>query len=118
MIPKKVNVAGVHYSVKEKTFIEIAHNKNYLGLCSYNDTEIQVLDSLSNERKKEVFVHELTHAIFNEAEFDEQDEEVISRVGRVLYQVLKDNDFGFLKDKVSEGIAFQHHNFTLKNEEN
>jgi len=45
---------------------------------------------LSESRKEQTFVHELTHAIFYEAGVEEQDEDMINRVSLVLHQVLKD----------------------------
>lgn len=46
-------------------------------------------------KKEQTFVHELLHACFNEAGFNEQDEDMINRVGVMLYQVLKDNYLDF-----------------------
>lgn len=94
---RSVDVAGVMYNVVEKPFIEITGDRNYQGLCSFTDTELNILESLSEERKKSVFVHELLHAIFYEAGYDEHDEDMINRVANVLCQVLKNNDFRFLK---------------------
>lgn len=92
MIPDKVNVVGIDYQIKEVPFIEIDSNRNYQGACRYGETTIEILDSLSVSRKEQVFIHELTYAIFNEAGYDEQDEDVINRIAIVLYQVLKDNN--------------------------
>ncbi|WP_407268934.1 ImmA/IrrE family metallo-endopeptidase [Radiobacillus sp. PE A8.2] len=95
MLPHKVKVAGITYDVMEKDFIEIDDNRNYQGKCSFTNTNIEVLSSLSIGRKEDVFVHELLHAIFTEAGYDDQDEEMIIRVGKVLHQVLRDNKFEF-----------------------
>ncbi len=95
MIPNKVKVAGIEYKVNEKPFIEINGSRNYQGACFYPNTEIEILSDISQERKEQVFVHELTHAIFNEAGFDEQDEDMVNRLGIVLHQVLKDNQLTF-----------------------
>ncbi|WOD61769.1 ImmA/IrrE family metallo-endopeptidase [Niallia taxi] len=97
MIPNKINVAGIDYSVHFVDFIEIDGNRNYQGSCSYQESEISVLNNLSKNRKEQVFVHELVHAIFNEAGFDAQDEDMVNRLGIVLYQVLKDNKLSFEK---------------------
>ena len=103
MIPNKIEVAGITYAVEELPFIEINNNRNYMGMCSYDQTKIEVLTSISDDRKREVFVHELTHAIMNESGFglDEEDgphtEENVERIGKVLYQVLRDNDFSWFK---------------------
>jgi len=92
-IPSTVNVAGVHYRVQEQSFIEIGGNRNYQGVCDYANTEIGILADLSQERKKQTFIHELTHAIFYEAGFEDQDEDMINRIGKVLFQVLEDQTF-------------------------
>jgi hypothetical protein len=101
MLPKKVNVAGVNFSVEAVPVVEIHDNKNYNGACWHSKTKIEILDLLSEERKKEVFVHELTHALFFEAEFDDDihTEETVKRLGRVLFQVLRENDFSFLREE-------------------
>ncbi|WP_273129975.1 hypothetical protein [Bacillus weihaiensis] len=95
MIPNKIKVAGIDYAVLLKNFIEINGDRNYQGSCSYVDSEIEVLDGLSEDKKEQTFIHELTHAIFHEAGFKEQDEDMVNRVGIVLYQVLKDNKLYF-----------------------
>lgn len=87
----EVKVAGVTYRVIEKPFVEIDENKNYLGACYYSTTEIVILETLSDERKDDVLFHELTHAIFHEAGYEEQDEDMINRIGKVFHQVIKDN---------------------------
>ncbi|MDP4549831.1 ImmA/IrrE family metallo-endopeptidase [Alkalihalobacillus macyae] len=95
MIPNSVRVSGLDYQVEEKPFVQIGESKDYLGCCSYSTTTIELLDSMSDDRKEQVFVHELTHAIFNEAGYDQHEEDMINRVAIVLYQVLKDNEFHF-----------------------
>ena len=90
-IPETVKVGGVCYEVSEEPFIEIDGERNYQGSCSFHNTEISILADISEERKVNVYVHELTHAIFYEAGFEEQDEDMINRIGNVLHQVLQDN---------------------------
>ncbi len=92
-IPLTVKVGPVNYDVVEKAFIEIDGNRNYQGACLYADTTIEILEDISDERKPDVFIHELTHAIFYEAGFEEQDEDMINRVAKVLHQVINDNNF-------------------------
>lgn len=95
MIPGKVKVGGVHYDVEEKEFVEIDGNKNYMGKCSYVEAKIEIAKGLSKERAEETFVHELFHAVLNEAGYDEHDEELVIRASKVLYQVLRDNQLFF-----------------------
>lgn len=95
MIPNKVNVAGVTYSVEEKDIVIVGSGIDYAGSCNYKDAKISILQDMSDERKEETFVHELFHAVLFEAGFDEHDEELVDRASRVLYQVLKDNEIRF-----------------------
>lgn len=88
-----VKVGGVSYQVAEVPFVEISGDKNYGGSCDYQKCEIKLLASMSDERKNQIFAHELTHAILNEAGYDEHDEDMVNRMGIVLHQVLVDNEF-------------------------
>lgn len=92
MIPERVKVAGIDYEIREE---KLEEDYNYLGQILYNRGIIKISKELSQDRKEQVFVHELTHAIYNEAGFEEQDEDVINRVSMILYQVLKNNKFEF-----------------------
>lgn len=96
-LPTEIKVGAVIYNVVNKSFIELDSDRNYQGLCDYPNTEIAILKDLSEERKKDVFFHELTHALLYEAGYDEQDEDMVNRVGKVLQQVIIDNDFSNLK---------------------
>ncbi|MDF2790813.1 MAG: hypothetical protein K0S80_3914 [Neobacillus sp.] len=95
MIPSKVRVSGIEYSVEHKDLIEINGNRNYQGACRYDESKIEIMNGLSETKKEQVFTHELVHAIFNEAGFDEQEEDTVNRLGIVLHQVLKDNKIYF-----------------------
>ena len=94
---KQVKVGGVKYTIEEKPFIDIAGGRDYQGCVRYAQSTIELLADLSDERKKDVLIHEITHAIFYEAGYEDQDEDVVNRVGKLLHQVLKDNDFSFIK---------------------
>lgn len=91
--PKHVKVGQVIYEVLEKKVVIVEEDRNFQGSCNYTNTTINILDSLSEERKKDVFFHELTHAIFYEAGYDEQEEDMINRVAKVIHQVIKENEF-------------------------
>ena len=92
-IPLQVNVAGVDYKVQYQEGMLKTHN--LMGQVLYAETTIDIEPSMSESKKEQVFVHELVHAIFNEAGYDEQDEEMVNRLSIVLYQVLKQNDLKF-----------------------
>ncbi|HAM79593.1 ImmA/IrrE family metallo-endopeptidase [Ornithinibacillus bavariensis] len=93
MIPNQVKVAGIEYNVTE---IEGINDRfNTLGQINYHIGLIELDSQLNQTRKEQVFVHEILHACFFEAGYEEQDEDMINRVGIVLYQVLKDNNLTF-----------------------
>jgi len=97
MIPNKVNVAGIEYEIEEVENVIIDGSVNYAGSCSYVESKIQILKDLAPTKKEQVFIHELLHACFFEAGFGDHDEDIVNRVGIVLYQVLKNNDLSFAK---------------------
>lgn len=99
LILMKIKVGGVYYTIEEKPFIEIDGNKNYAGSCTYTKTRIELLETLSNDRKEQTFIHELMHAILNEAGYAEHDEDLVERISIVLHQVINENDLKrLLKD--------------------
>lgn len=97
MKPSKVKVGQLDYEVEEIPVVIIGDNSNYAGSCSYADTRISILETLSEERKTDVFFHEMTHAMFHEAGFDEQDEDTVNRLAKIVHQVIKENDFSWLE---------------------
>lgn len=93
---EKVKVAGISYSVLVKPYVEIGGDRNFKGSCDLNHAIIELSNDLNIEVFHDTFIHELTHAISNEANVELEEEEIL-RLGKVLYQVLKDNDLSFLK---------------------
>lgn len=95
MLPDTVKVGSITYKVIEKPSIHENGDINF-GLFNPEANEINVLDYIEADRAKQTFVHELVHAIFFEAGYEEQGEEMVSRIGNVLTQVLENNDFRFM----------------------
>ncbi|MEK4178541.1 ImmA/IrrE family metallo-endopeptidase [Aeribacillus sp. FSL K6-1121] len=96
----KFRIGCVNYEVKEVD--ELREKYSLYGQVTYDDCTIEIDADLSKERKHNVIAHELLHAMFFEAGYDEHDEDLIRRVGNVLAQVLRDNDFGFMRTEESE----------------
>ena len=104
---KQVKVCGVTYDVEwDKEIVIIDGDAHYIGSCDQNNTKIEILNELSQERKNQVFVHELTHAMLNEANYKEHDEELVERLSIILHQVLKDNDFNWIRNNQSVTEVF------------
>lgn len=96
MTDKTFRIGPVDYTVE--LVPKLYHLYERLGQVIYSNTHIQLDADMSLSRINDVFIHELLHAIFCEAGYDEQDEDMINRVGKVLAQVLRDNDFGFMRE--------------------
>lgn len=82
-------IGGVKYKVQSVKGLAKEHG--VLGQIFYDDLLIKIDADLPRERMEETFVHEVLHGIFHEAGYEEQDEDMINRVGKVLYQVFTDN---------------------------
>lgn len=100
MLPSEINVSGINYKVKEVDGLIV--DRDFLGTVSYPKSLIKIDSSMSSDKKEQVFVHELMHAIFYESGYDEHEEEMVNRLGITLYQVLKDNDLSFAKADMAE----------------
>lgn len=97
MFPNKIQVGGIGYAVQTVPFVEIDQNRNYQGACRPRLAVIEVLNDLAEDRQKQVLAHELIHAMMFEAGINDHDEDMVERLGIVFHQVLKDNDFTFMR---------------------
>ncbi|HEL1011744.1 TPA: ImmA/IrrE family metallo-endopeptidase [Streptococcus equi subsp. ruminatorum] len=87
-----LKVGGMTYKVIiQEHFKAYDDDRNLWGYCDYEQQIIYIRESLSEQKKKQVLVHELTHAILHEVGYKEQDEELVNRFSIGLHQVLKDN---------------------------
>ena len=94
---KTIKVGGITYKVELKdlsTRNDGADGKQ-LGWCVYDEDKIEINERLTQPRIEQTLIHELVHAVMYEAGL-EQDEDMVNRIGLVLHQVLKDNDFSWM----------------------
>lgn len=93
-----IKVGGITYKVEQKESVEINQDKNYYGVCNFKDATLEISNTVNEQRQNQTFIHELMHAIFNEAGIEiENEEDIVNRSSLILHQVLKDNDFSFLR---------------------
>jgi hypothetical protein len=92
-----LRVGTADYTVKEVEGLQKKYD--LYGQVTYDDAQIVVEPTLCAQRKANVIIHELLHACLFEAGYDEQDEEQVRRLGNVLTQVLRDNDFAFMREE-------------------
>src|SRR5690606_35197950 len=93
----KFEIAGIEYTVEEVNGLTDAE---HFGYINFADSVIRIDANLSEDRKRQTLAHELAHALLYEAGFEDHDEELASRLGRLLHMFLPDNDFGYFRDDV------------------
>ena len=94
---EQMKIGGMVYDIE---FKELEADEGVqLGWCKRAQALLEINNHNINEQlQQQTLIHEMTHAIFYEAGLDlENEEDIVNRVALVLYQVLKDNDFSWLK---------------------
>ena len=97
---KQFRVGPVDYTVEMVDGLDSRYN--LFGQVEYVAARIEIAEGMPETRVNDTLIHELLHAMLHEAGYDEQDEQLVRRLGSVLTQVLRDNDFGFIRGKDSE----------------
>lgn len=106
-----IKIAGIEWQVEivdefemsekqKEEFRKEGHDPDEMikwGEVTYEKNKINLWSGLSPQKKEQTLIHEMLHAIFHEAGFDLDNEDEVNRISIVLHQVLKDNDFSFLK---------------------
>lgn len=93
-LPEQVKIGGINYEVLT---VDPDHKKLLHGECwgyiNHGECKVYIANNLSSEKQQEVLTHEILHGIFDFIELGEEiEEDVVLKAGRVLYQVLKDNN--------------------------
>lgn len=105
MLPKKIKIAGVSYKIEEKELSPLSELERedsffQMGWCIKPTSTIQVNSVMSKQKIHQTLIHEMVHALMQESGLDsnlENEEDIVNRLGLVLYQTLKDNDFSFIR---------------------
>lgn len=92
-----VKIGGLIYTISKKA--DLQGKDGPWGQIRYKTQEIELDDSLSEQLEDQTLIHEMTHGILVEAGYTEHEEDQANRIGLILYQVLKDNDFSWLHNK-------------------
>ncbi len=88
----KLRIGGMVYTVDEQDTVEIAQDRNHAGACDVEHCRIELLRDLVEQRKAQVLVHEICHAMLTEAGIEEHEESFVNVLGNALHQLLRDND--------------------------
>lgn len=97
-ILKKVKIGGLRYTVSEVEDLgHVERSPGMLGCIDYHQLTLKIEKNIHSKMQEQTFIHELAHGILVEAGYEDHEEEQANRIGKVLYQVLKDNDFSFIR---------------------
>ncbi|CZR02356.1 hypothetical protein [Trichococcus collinsii] len=100
MFPRTIKIGGLLYGVEITK--DLQGKEGNWGHIAYKETKIRIDDNLNPQLTNQTLIHEMTHGILMEAGYSEHEEEMADRIGKVLYQVLKDNDFIFIQEGATE----------------
>lgn len=98
---ESVKIGGLTYTVKKVS--DLQGKEGDWGHIQYKTQEITLDDSLKEQLEDQTLIHEITHGILVEAGYNDHEEEQADRIGKILYQVLTDNDFSWLWKGGSNG---------------
>lgn len=89
-----VKIGGLIYEVSKES--DLQGKTEEWGHIEYKTGKIVLDDSQSQQIEDQTLIHEITHGILVEAGYAQHEEEQADRIGKILYQVLTDNDFSWL----------------------
>ena len=93
-LPKQIKVGGLIYNVN--LVEEPMETGEEPAAVFYHKQEIRIKDNLPRGMQELCLMHELTHLIFYHiGYYPDDDEEVIDRLSKALYQVMVDNKFSW-----------------------
>lgn len=116
-LPREVKILHHTYKVLEVDEIKAdLHDgdepgEEILGLLDDTNLQILIAKNMNASRKAQVFLHELTHAVFNVIDGrrllrdPESEESIINAFSDILLQVLSDNQFQFQKVYVQDNCT-------------
>lgn len=97
-IPEKIKIGGIDYKIRlvEGDGKELDAG-GCIGKLDNFECKIYIADNIDKQRQVEVLIHEVVHGILDYIGFSEElhSEDNVEKIGRVLFQVLRDNDMNF-----------------------
>ncbi|WP_105107665.1 hypothetical protein [Streptococcus suis] len=96
-----VKIGGITYTVSKEP--DLQGKSGEWGHIEYKTGKIVLDDSTNQQIEDQTLIHEITHGILVEAGYVQHEEEQADRIGKILYQVLTDNDFSWLWKGGSNG---------------
>lgn len=97
-LPVSVKIGGIEFDIKQvpPESKELDYKRNW-GAISSGECLICIDQSLPLQKQQEILTHEILHGIFDYLELPDEIniEDNVLKIGKVLHQVLKDNNLSF-----------------------
>lgn len=94
-IPKEVNICGQTFKIIYKKNLQ-QDGQDLLGLCDVNSCAIYLKTGLTEQKKKEVFLHECIHAIAENLNLN-LNENKVNLLGIHILSLITNNKLNFLR---------------------
>lgn len=88
---KNIDILGINYKVEEVD--QVDKNERLFGEINYIDQTIKIEKDLTDERKIQVLIHEITHGICEQLNIEvvNKEEHLVQIFANGVYQVFKRN---------------------------
>lgn len=97
-LPSKVKINTYTYTLKEENDPRFDDGADAWGYCDYDNQEIVIKKNATKERKRNIVLHEIMHAVFESVHAsprsmraDEIEEYYVVHSAPILVDVLRDN---------------------------
>ncbi len=91
---KEIKIMGIPFKVIEKAVVCKGDSGLTRGVINFSNDTIEIDEELSPERKEQVLIHEVIHAIFDLIGDEDlvKDEKTVQSLSTALYCVIKENN--------------------------
>ena len=94
MIPEKIKIGGIVYSVRVSSETLVLDGKECSGIIDYDNAIIKINNNRSEQKMLQTFWHEVFHGIIRERNFcpkDVDEETLVDEMAIALHQIIIDN---------------------------
>ena len=90
----EIKIMGIPFKIVEKAVVCKGESGITRGAIDFSNDTIEIDEELSAERKEQVIIHEVIHAIFDLIGDEEltKDERTVQSLSAALYCVIKENN--------------------------
>lgn len=99
-LPATVKVGPFTFSVilaDPDTFIQEGTGKKLMGEVDYGKCTIRIANNLCDQSARQVLIHEMLHAVLNNAGKDDHNEEFVDLMATGVFQIANENSIDIFR---------------------